>query len=85
FEVLPFIRKRGGVLKYKNRTISYGKALCSCLKMPTQNVLLVDAIVVDETIGCLGASWNSLPSSSCSSHALSSTCRFLTIHRARHS
>src|ERR1700745_287935 len=50
----PFVRKRGGVLKYKNRSIGRGKTLRSCLEMSTQNVLLTDAIIVHESIGCLG-------------------------------
>src|SRR5471030_1791831 len=50
FGMLPFVRKRAGILKYKNRTVGSGKTLCGCLEMSTQNILFADAIIVNETI-----------------------------------
>src|ERR1700722_20383122 len=49
-----FVRKRGGVLKHKNRSIGRGKTLRSSPEMSTQNVMLADAIIVHESIGWLG-------------------------------
>src|SRR5471030_655273 len=49
-----FVRKCGGVLKHKNRSIGRGKTPRSSLEMSTQNVMLTDAIIVHESIGCLG-------------------------------
>jgi hypothetical protein len=45
FGMFPFVRKRGGVLKYKNRSIGRRKTLRGCLEMSTQNVLLTYAII----------------------------------------
>src|SRR5471030_709367 len=53
FGMLPFVRKRAGILKYKNRTVGSGKTLCGCLEMSTQNILFADAIIVHETISGL--------------------------------
>src|SRR5437868_5323617 len=53
FGTFPFVRKRSGVLKDKNRSIGRGKTLCGCLEMPDQNVLFTDTIIVHEAIGCL--------------------------------
>jgi hypothetical protein len=52
--MFPFVRKRSGVLKDKNRSVGRGKTLCSGFEMPAQNVLFTDAIIVHEAIGCLG-------------------------------